>query len=388
MITTNIRDFLLTALTNNNMPLLGLNMCELGNQIWFDGGSAKIIFNKLGVNHVSLDWNGQDGSVPVDLRVPIARSLWGRFDIVTDLGCSEHIENPYEVNRNIHRLARVGGLIIRTVPFSGTWPGHCPFRYKVDAFDKLSRSCSYELQINEKRPCGGGWPDPLLYGVMTKTLDEDFITIDEFNGLDIIDFEPRPVANGHIPVAPSVPASGNSTRERYAHFAPVITNNLSGISYKYRDIPFEVNRTFIMVNESRQKDMLGLAGISAKAIHMLEFAENSLSIPNDVQIGLIKVYYMDGTYEQLDLKMGFNIAEWAYDRPEVQKGLRHNKAVPAYSWSTMLDSKVQYYGHGFYVKVNTDRGRPLDRIELIICRNAQNDSSLPAIAIKAVTLEM
>jgi hypothetical protein len=190
MITENIRDFLLKSLTTNNMPLPGLKMCELGNQIWFDGGSAKKIFITLGVDHVSLDWNGLDGAVLVDLRVPVDRKLWGKFDVVTDFGCSEHVENQYEVNRNIHRLARAGGLIIRTVPFTGTWLGHCPYRYRVDAFEKLARACTYELQINEKRPCGGGWPDPLIYCAMIKKIDNDFIKIEQFNEIGIIDSTP------------------------------------------------------------------------------------------------------------------------------------------------------------------------------------------------------
>jgi len=172
------------------MPLPGLKMCELGNQIWFDGGSAKKIFITLGVDHISLDWNGLDGAVLIDLRVPIDQSLWEKFEVVTDFGCSEHVENPYEVNRNIHRLARSGGLIIRTVPFTGTWLGHCPYRYRVDAFEKLAKACSYALQINEKRPCGGGWPDPLIYCAMIKKEGNDFITINEFDALDIIDSTP------------------------------------------------------------------------------------------------------------------------------------------------------------------------------------------------------
>jgi hypothetical protein len=168
----------------------------------------------------------------------------------------------------------------------------------------------------------------------------------------------------------------------------LITNNLFGIFHKYEDIPFEVNRASIMVDGRRQKDVLSLGGISANAIHILEFAANSLSIPNNVQIGVIRAYYMDGTYEQLDLKMGFNIAEWAYDRPEAQKDLKHNKAIPAYSWPTALDSAAQYCGHGFYVKMITNRITPLDHIELILCRDLQNNASPPCIAIKAVTLEM
>jgi hypothetical protein len=387
MITENIRDFLLMSLTSNNMPLPGLDMCELGNQIWFDGESAKKIFITLGVNHVSLDWNGLDGAVPVDLRVPADRSLWGKFDVVTDFGCSEHVENPYEVNRNIHRFARVGGLIIRTVPFTGTWPGHCPFRYKIHSFEKLSKACSYELQINEKRPCGGGWPDSLLYCAMIKKLDHDFIGIEEFNALDIIDSEPLTLASGRIPITPCVPSSGSVAQPSNTPFILMIKNNNRGVSYKYGDVPFEIEGASMIVNENQPKNVLDLAGFSASAIHLLEFAGNSLSVPNDIRVGLINVYYKDGTYESLDLKIGVNIAEWAYDRPEVQNDLRHSKVKPAYSWSTTLDSTSQYSGHEFYVKVDTDRNKPLDYLELIIDPNGQSYNPRLDVIIKAIALE-
>jgi hypothetical protein len=165
------------------LSLVNLKMCELGNQFWLNGQAAKEIFELMGVQHVSMDINGQNGALPIDLRYPVPDEFVGKFDVVTDFGCSEHVDNPYEVNRNIYRMAKIGGLIIQAVPYSGTWAGHCLYRYRLDAFTKLAEACKNRLQICNTHS------DNLLWVVMMKTKDNMFPTVEEFDKLDIIDKE-------------------------------------------------------------------------------------------------------------------------------------------------------------------------------------------------------
>jgi hypothetical protein len=55
----------------------------------------------------------------------------------------------------------------------------------------------------------------------------------------------------------------------------------------------------------------------------------------------------------------------------------------AYSWSTDASSSSLYQGHYFYVKVDTDPSKPLDRLELAREPTAQK----VRIEIRAITLE-
>src|ERR1041384_5416258 len=82
------------------LPLDGVtSMLELGNKVTGAGLVYKSVFEAMGIRHVSVDWNGKDGALPLDLRQPLNL---GRFDMVTNFGTSEHVEdNQKAVWRNI-----------------------------------------------------------------------------------------------------------------------------------------------------------------------------------------------------------------------------------------------------------------------------------------------
>ena len=61
-------------------PLVGKTMLELGNKIQ-QGYSFKKYFTRLGFEHTSVDWNGKDGALKKDLRLPLKL---GTFDMVTN----------------------------------------------------------------------------------------------------------------------------------------------------------------------------------------------------------------------------------------------------------------------------------------------------------------
>jgi hypothetical protein len=120
------------------------SMIELGNQfayIWeapFKGYPneyvarneppwpvAKGMFERLGFKHTSVDINGQDGAIALDLSLPqVLPPGVEQADIVTDFGTSEHVPDLYECQRNIWNFCKVGGLIFQVNPEPGSWPGH------------------------------------------------------------------------------------------------------------------------------------------------------------------------------------------------------------------------------------------------------------------------
>jgi len=85
-----------------------LRMCELGNQTLRNDviedstpKTGKDYFIKKGFDHISLDIDGLDGALPIDLTKPIMKDsrykvLINSFDILTNSGTSEHVLNQFE----------------------------------------------------------------------------------------------------------------------------------------------------------------------------------------------------------------------------------------------------------------------------------------------------
>lgn len=137
----------------------GLQMLELGDQVVFDRKvrerTGKQYFEHRGMGHVSFDLNGRNGALVVDLGKPNAASdRIGTFDVVTNIGTTEHVEpkaNQYPCFANIHAWTRNGGLMIHAVPSTEDlsaerrWADHCSFYYSRRFFERLAYANDYEL---------------------------------------------------------------------------------------------------------------------------------------------------------------------------------------------------------------------------------------------------
>ena len=140
-------EYTLDFINQAGFELNGLKMLELGNQlIWDEEGYegffvAKDYFQSLGVDHTSIDLNGKNGALNIDLNKPI-KGL-GEFDVVTNLGTTEHVKNQKECFNNIHRLCRVGGIMIHLVPHVGST--HGDHQYTVEFFEALAEDRNYKI---------------------------------------------------------------------------------------------------------------------------------------------------------------------------------------------------------------------------------------------------
>jgi SAM-dependent methyltransferase len=96
-------------------PLMGDSMLELGNK---RNGDViyKAFFESLGFRHVSIDWNGLDGTLNRDLRLPLWDEL-GQFCMVTNIGTTEHVDGQAGVWENIHRMTKPGGVYCGLTPY-------------------------------------------------------------------------------------------------------------------------------------------------------------------------------------------------------------------------------------------------------------------------------
>lgn len=165
----------------------GLSMCELGNQHIRHRRNqrAKPYFEARGVRHVSIDINGQDGALPLDLNEELPDL--GQFDLVTNYGTSEHIKDQYQVFRNVHNLTRIGGMMVHAVPCYDFWPFHGLYGYRDGFFKHLALANEYgvlfdsliprELPADNRR-----W---LTCTVLRKTKDP-FISRTDFEGIGLI----------------------------------------------------------------------------------------------------------------------------------------------------------------------------------------------------------
>jgi len=118
--------------------------CELGNQS-YKGKPAKLMYQKIGVQHTSIDINGLYGSIKLDLDFPVPIKLEDKFDVITNYGTTEHVNNQYSVFKNIHIMCKYGGLIIHAVPLINNWPKHCRYYYSQVFFKQLSNICKYTI---------------------------------------------------------------------------------------------------------------------------------------------------------------------------------------------------------------------------------------------------
>lgn len=137
-------------------PPTKVAVCDLGNQ------RAKCVPGELpglrrvtsltalwswfGAEAVCIDRNGRDNALPLDLSEPVPQALHGRFDLVTDFGTLEHVSaNQEQAFRNVHDLAKVGGVIVHCLPDPETRPWHGVWNYTTEWFAELAKRCSYDL---------------------------------------------------------------------------------------------------------------------------------------------------------------------------------------------------------------------------------------------------
>jgi hypothetical protein len=168
----------------------GLKMCELGNQHIRKSASkitkaktGKDYFTSLGYHHTSIDWNGKDGALPLDLRQPIADpKLVSQFDILTNSGTSEHVENQYECFKNLHNFVKQNGVLIHLNPMTGSWAGHGIYYYTFAFHRRLAQGCAYEV-LKETDIAAKGDDSHLVCVGLRKTSNKPFIDQATFDAI-------------------------------------------------------------------------------------------------------------------------------------------------------------------------------------------------------------
>ena len=155
-------------------------LLELGNQCIrnevkrkykFKTGKSKAYFLGLRCHHHAIDWNGEDGAIPLDLCEPIPIPKFMKaFKIITDFGDMEHVrggaittvrdhwepgEGHWQAWKNIHDMGKVGCLYLHTLPKVGSFKNHGSYHYTFEFFREICRCNQYRmlsLQSNQNDP--------------------------------------------------------------------------------------------------------------------------------------------------------------------------------------------------------------------------------------------
>lgn len=133
----------------------GMTMLELGNKK--NGNTTyKSFFEKMGIKHTSIDWNGEDGALNRDLRTPLWNEF-GQFDVVTNIGTSEHVDDQLMVWANIVKMCKVGGYIVccTPAPMQDSWWWHGEHYPTEEFYKQLCNKNGLKLvrmEVNHPKP--------------------------------------------------------------------------------------------------------------------------------------------------------------------------------------------------------------------------------------------
>jgi hypothetical protein len=105
---------------------------------------ARLIWPWLGFEYAAIDIDGSPGSVPLDLNFDdVPKKLKKRFQLVTNLGTTEHVANQLQAFKIIHDLTAHGGVMIHNLPTQG-FMNHGLVNYNMKFFWMLARSNGYK----------------------------------------------------------------------------------------------------------------------------------------------------------------------------------------------------------------------------------------------------
>jgi hypothetical protein len=105
------------------------------------------IFYKIVFEHdsyIAVDLHGTSVANKYNLNEPLP--ITDRFDLVTNLGTTEHVFNQFQAFKSIHELIKPPGIIIHSLPNQGCFD-HGFYNYHPTFFYDLCEANNYELPM-------------------------------------------------------------------------------------------------------------------------------------------------------------------------------------------------------------------------------------------------
>jgi hypothetical protein len=95
-------------------------------------------------NYAAIDTNSNLGSLMMDLNLDLRShyKFQETYDLITNIGTSEHIFNQYAVFKNVHDMTNVNGLMLHIMPFVN-WVNHGFYNYHPVLYADLAAANDY-----------------------------------------------------------------------------------------------------------------------------------------------------------------------------------------------------------------------------------------------------
>lgn len=150
-------------------------------------GLAGDYYKRQGHEHLAFDISGRRGSVAIDLGRPIPAHYAGRFNVVTNFGTIEHINDQYHAWRNLHLLCAPGGVMVHVLNPPGQWPGHGRYYHDEHFVEELAAQCGYEILNMHREDFYLDRPLTGLVCVALRRGTQDFPSAEQFAQLPMLD---------------------------------------------------------------------------------------------------------------------------------------------------------------------------------------------------------
>jgi hypothetical protein len=128
---------------------------------------AHTLWNWLGFSHASIDIDGSNGAIPLDLNsASVPSALVGKHHLVTNFGTTEHVANQSNAFKIAHDLTAPGGVMMHTLPAQGGF-NHGLVNYNPKFFWALARANDYRWLYFDLAPdtAPHALPDNLIEAV-------------------------------------------------------------------------------------------------------------------------------------------------------------------------------------------------------------------------------
>ena len=139
-----LKELLNTAGINKNLEE---NFPHVKNWPFSPKCQSKYLWESLGINdYKCIDMDGENNAIVHDLNKPFGdKSLFNKFDIVTDFGSCEHVFNVAECYKTMHNLTKPGGYMIIA---QATLKGNGYFKFDQSFFEGMAAANNYNVVYN------------------------------------------------------------------------------------------------------------------------------------------------------------------------------------------------------------------------------------------------
>jgi len=157
------------------------SVCELGAQNHHDLPGTPFMsewYQRKGIDYMCIDLNGENEAKKWDLDQPVKTTK--KFDLVTDMGTTEHLKDIYMGFWNMNKLAKVGAMMYHENPKTNNWPKH-GYHYRTTSFyTELAEKTGYSILKLDEHPACWNTTDGWIIRCLMIKMKEGFIEREQF----------------------------------------------------------------------------------------------------------------------------------------------------------------------------------------------------------------